>query len=328
MTVTTEGGRPGEGAAADGIDEAQLGRVGRAAERLLGSLDARGLELARGTSTYVYAGGRVIRGLGDRLPLRGAPRAVPARARRPPRPAASARARRRPGRPQLPEAARLLALDRGRLLPPRTGRAPGRQAPRSPSTRQRRRQVTGRASASRRSSLVGLGAGSSPAGGSSTRPGTATRTRSPASPSRSHRLAPDQLVLIATNIYALIFVLPSAHAWLWLIELRGRRALVKSGRLCRRLLGPAVLAPVVRRPLRARSRRALVPCGARRHRLRTAHGGHPLPRLARRRRPGARGDQRALRAVSGAAQSARRVGRSGASSPPRAAHRRDEVMPS
>jgi hypothetical protein len=43
------------------LDAVLLGRLGRGAQSLLGSLDA-GAELARNTSAYVYVGGRVVRG--------------------------------------------------------------------------------------------------------------------------------------------------------------------------------------------------------------------------------------------------------------------------
>src|SRR5205085_8237475 len=39
----------------------RLGQLGRSAQELLGSLD-QGLELARGTSSYVYLGSRIVRG--------------------------------------------------------------------------------------------------------------------------------------------------------------------------------------------------------------------------------------------------------------------------
>src|SRR5688572_1865265 len=61
LTVTTEGSRAGEDPRPRRVDPVVLGRVGRAAEGLLASLDAS-LEPARGTSAYLYIGGRVVRG--------------------------------------------------------------------------------------------------------------------------------------------------------------------------------------------------------------------------------------------------------------------------
>lgn len=61
LTITTEGSRADEDPRPGRLDPIALGRVGRAAEGLLASLDAS-LEPARGTGAYVYIGGRVIRG--------------------------------------------------------------------------------------------------------------------------------------------------------------------------------------------------------------------------------------------------------------------------
>ncbi len=61
LTITTEGSRADEDASPGRLDPVALGRVGRAAEGLLASLDMS-LEPARGTGAYVYVGGRVIRG--------------------------------------------------------------------------------------------------------------------------------------------------------------------------------------------------------------------------------------------------------------------------
>ncbi len=63
VTITTGGDRPprafGDNAA--GIDTERLGQLGAAAQQLLGSLDT-GLELAPSTRSYVWVGGRFIRG--------------------------------------------------------------------------------------------------------------------------------------------------------------------------------------------------------------------------------------------------------------------------
>ncbi len=63
VTITTGGDRPrpefGDNAA--GIDTQRLGQLGAAAQQLLGSLDA-GLELAPSARSYIWVGGRFIRG--------------------------------------------------------------------------------------------------------------------------------------------------------------------------------------------------------------------------------------------------------------------------
>jgi Peptidase family M28 len=63
LTLTTAGARPPPafGDSSDRLDPRQLGAVGRSAQALLGSLDQE-VELAQGTASYVYLGSRTIRG--------------------------------------------------------------------------------------------------------------------------------------------------------------------------------------------------------------------------------------------------------------------------
>ena len=107
--------------------------MGRAAQELLGSLD-QGLELAQGTTSFVWAGDRIVRGWAIELLLIGAARPVPRRRRRPLRalPAARHPARSRGAQPAQPP--RLLALRRARLLRvPRARRLARRATARPPS---------------------------------------------------------------------------------------------------------------------------------------------------------------------------------------------------
>ncbi len=70
VTLTTAGNRP-PAAVPDvpaSLDGARLGQLGRAAESLVASLDA-GLELTQGTSSYVYLGPRLVRGWAIELVL-------------------------------------------------------------------------------------------------------------------------------------------------------------------------------------------------------------------------------------------------------------------
>jgi hypothetical protein len=63
VTLTSAGDRPptAVGDTPDRLHTERLGQIGRAAQQLLGSLD-EGLELTQGTSTYVYFGARIVRG--------------------------------------------------------------------------------------------------------------------------------------------------------------------------------------------------------------------------------------------------------------------------
>ncbi|MHB8642557.1 MAG: M28 family metallopeptidase [Gaiellaceae bacterium] len=63
VTLTTAGDRPPSslGDTPDKLHAARLGQVGRSAQQLLASLD-EGLELAQGTSSYVFLGARVVHG--------------------------------------------------------------------------------------------------------------------------------------------------------------------------------------------------------------------------------------------------------------------------
>ena len=61
MTLTTVPDVPSQVFEDDPIDATRLGELGRATQNLVGSLDA-GLELAQGTTSYVYLGARFVRG--------------------------------------------------------------------------------------------------------------------------------------------------------------------------------------------------------------------------------------------------------------------------
>ena len=70
VTITTTGDRPPRQASdtADRLDATRFGQVARAAQDLLGTLD-QGAEFVQGTSSYVYVGARVIRGWAIELVL-------------------------------------------------------------------------------------------------------------------------------------------------------------------------------------------------------------------------------------------------------------------
>ena len=68
VTITTAGERPRPLFRDTRVDEERLGRLGRAAEGLIGSLDG-GLELDETTTSYVYLGRRIVRGWAIQLVL-------------------------------------------------------------------------------------------------------------------------------------------------------------------------------------------------------------------------------------------------------------------
>ncbi len=72
VTITTAGERPPPafGDRPAGLRAATLGQIGRATEELVGSLD-QGLELAQGTTSFVWVGDRVLRGWAIELVLVG-----------------------------------------------------------------------------------------------------------------------------------------------------------------------------------------------------------------------------------------------------------------
>ena len=61
LTLTTVPDGPSQGFADTRLNEVRLGELGRATQNLVGSLDA-GLELTQGTTSYVYLGTRIVRG--------------------------------------------------------------------------------------------------------------------------------------------------------------------------------------------------------------------------------------------------------------------------
>jgi hypothetical protein len=70
LTLTTAGERPPEAFTdrTDQLSDARLTGMGRAAQQMIGSLD-QGLELAQGTTSFVWAGDRIVRGWAIELVL-------------------------------------------------------------------------------------------------------------------------------------------------------------------------------------------------------------------------------------------------------------------
>ncbi|HUQ22724.1 MAG TPA: M28 family peptidase [Gaiellaceae bacterium] len=68
VTLTTLPDGPGQGFDDTRLSGARVGELGRAAQNLVGSLDA-GLELTQGTTSYIYLGTRIVRGWAIELVL-------------------------------------------------------------------------------------------------------------------------------------------------------------------------------------------------------------------------------------------------------------------
>ncbi len=116
ITLTSAGERPPAafGDTAGGLRVGKLSQLGKSAQDLLGSLD-QGLELAQGTTSYVWFGDRVVRGWAIELVLIALAGAVPRRGRRPVRTLPPPRTPPRPGRTVAAHTAPVLAVRRNRF---------------------------------------------------------------------------------------------------------------------------------------------------------------------------------------------------------------------
>jgi hypothetical protein len=241
ITLTTAGVRPPDAFTdrSSSLSTARIGAVGRATQQLIGSLD-QGLELAQGTTTYVWLGERIVRGWAIELLLVGL--LIPffvavvdlfahCRRRRIPLTPAAASLRSR-ACVWLSAGAAFYVF---RLL----GAWPsGVARPPSPAT-----QVSGDWDVL---ALIALGVVSLVAW-TIARPRLVPR----AAVTTEERLAGETVALIglaivsllvlATNPYALLFFVPALHAWLWLPQVRERRGPAGALILIAGLVGPALI---------------------------------------------------------------------------------------
>jgi hypothetical protein len=241
LTLTTGGDRPPAsfGDTPERLDRKRLTDIGSAAQGLVGSLD-EGLELARGTRSYVYLGQRLVRGWAIQFALIAMllPFAVVAVD-------LFARCRRR----RIPVVPALRAY-RSRLgfwlwtgaiflFLALVGAWPGGTArPLDPET-----HAAGHWPALGLILLFLLAAPAwlvSRARLAPHRPPTAEEELA-GHTAAMLALGVVALLVVATNPFALLFLLPSLHIWLWLPHVRDRGAAAQLALLAAGLLGPFIL---------------------------------------------------------------------------------------
>jgi len=241
LTLTTAGDNPPDpvGDTADRLRVDKLNQVGRSAQDLLGTLD-EGLEFAQGTSSYLYFDARLIRGwavelvlIACLLPFFAAAVDLFARCRRRRIPLAPAL---RSLRSRLFFWVWVVALfELFTLFGAWPDGAPRPVSPRSPAATDWPAGM-----------LILLGV-LAVAGWLVTRerllPRGDVRTEEELAGYTVALLALGTLALlvVATNPFALLFLLPSLHAWLWLPQVRRAKAPVRLGVFALGLAGPALL---------------------------------------------------------------------------------------
>jgi hypothetical protein len=239
ITLTTAGDRPGSDPPPAQFDVQRLGQVGGAAQALLTSLD-QGLELSQGTSSYVYVADRIVRGWALALVLVAlvVPFAVAsidlfARCRRrhvPLGPAFRAYRRRFGFWLWVGALFELFAIfgafPGGAAVPLDPASSAAGDWPRLALT-----AFVLLAGASWLVARVRLAA---------TRPATAEEELA-GQTAALLALGLISLLVIATNVYALVLFLPSLHAWLWLPQVRDRSRLTRGAVFAAGLIGPALL---------------------------------------------------------------------------------------
>ncbi|HEX5246519.1 MAG TPA: M28 family peptidase [Gaiellaceae bacterium] len=238
VTITTAPDRPpsGIGDGPTGLDGARLGQVGRATQNVVDALE-QGIALPSGPSSYVYLGSRVVRGWAIEIVLVAALL------------------------PFLVAAVDLFARCRRRRI---------RIAPALRSYRSRAGFWAWCGGLFALFGAAGAWSGGAP------RPPLLTEVHWPATALAGiailvavgwlvarHRLFPRRpllpeealaghtgallalavvaLLVVATNPFALVFLLPSLHAWLWLPQVRGRAVALRAAVLLLGFAGPALL---------------------------------------------------------------------------------------
>ena len=241
LTLTTADDRPPPAVEdeVDVLDRAQLGRAGLTAQALLGSLDSS-LELARGTSSYVYLGERIVPGwavqlvlIAMLLPFLAAVIDLFARCRRRHIPLAPAfRSYRSRLGFWLFSGGVFAALGLLGAWPDGSPRPPSPESDVAGDWRVVPLLATGAivtlAWFVTRERLI-------------PRRETTEAEQLAGYATALLALALVALLVVATNPYALLFALPSLHAWVWLPNLRTRPAWVRAWVALLGLGGPALL---------------------------------------------------------------------------------------
>jgi hypothetical protein len=241
VTLTTAGDNPPDpvGDTADRLRTGRLSEVGRTAQDLLGTLD-EGLEFTQGTSSYLYLGSRLIRGwavelvlIACLLPFLAAAVDLFARCRRRRIPLAPAL---RGLRSRLGFWVWVLGLfELFALLGAWPTGAARPVSPRSDIAQDWPAQA-----------LLGL-AVLALLGWLVTRERLLPRRAVTAEEELAGHtaalltLGALSLLVVATNPFALLFLLPSLHAWLWLPQVRRAPPFVRFGVLALGLAGPALV---------------------------------------------------------------------------------------
>ncbi|HZQ89857.1 MAG TPA: M28 family peptidase [Gaiellaceae bacterium] len=238
VTITTSPDRPpsGIGDSAGTLDTARLGQVGRATQNVVDALE-QGIAIAPGPSSYVYLGSRIVRGwaieivlVAMLLPFLVATVDLFARCRR----------RRIPIAPALRSYRSRVAFWAwcGGLFALFTalGAWPS-GAPRPPLLTNVHWPAAALSALTILAAIGWLVARDRLAPRRTVRPEEMLAGHTGA----LMALAVVAMLVIATNPFALVFLLPSLHAWVWLPQVRGRAVALRAGVLLLGFAGPALL---------------------------------------------------------------------------------------
>jgi len=238
VTITTSPDRPpsGIGDSAGALDTVRLGQVGRATQNVVDALE-QGIAIAPGPSSYVYLGSRIVRGwaieivlVAMLLPFLVATVDLFARCRR----------RRIPIAPALRSYRSRVAFWAwcGGLFALFTalGAWPS-GAPRPPLLTNVHWPAAALSALTILAAIGWLVARDRLAPRRTVRPEEMLAGHTGA----LMALAVVAMLVIATNPFALVFLLPSLHAWVWLPQVRGRAVALRAGVLLLGFAGPALL---------------------------------------------------------------------------------------